>query len=405
MRAPALRLLPALLCALVVAGCTTPAVDPPVDAPILPSPLVPVLSDITKVADNPNSQSEASITVSPDGQTLLTCFHGFFSSLSPGYASTDGGATWTRMQFPVQGGIGGDCETALLDDGSWAFLASTVAGATVLVSRDNGATWASNPLAAIPVNGLADRPWLVGVGNELWLAYMPLNSQPGTIGFTKSADHGATWSVPALIGTPAPATVAVRHGHMVRDGPAVHIPMVRALPATDEPRTVQVATTTDGGATWVIEDIHVGTDINHDWPSMAVTESGDRIVVVTAAGATSILGLHQPPNGTWSEPFLVHDATNSTVTWPSIDGGAGRHATFVVDGAAVNRTQHAWLGRIDLADRSIQQWDLGEGGVEFASVDHDAAGNAYAVWTLDDAQRFVRLDLVDESRDSATPPA
>jgi hypothetical protein len=387
----------AALLAAALAGCTGPA---PADGPGPgPAPARPafLLGNATQVAPVPNNQAEAVVTVAPDGKTVLTCFHGLFQQTSPGHASTDGGATWRQLAFPPEAGPGGDCETALLEDGSWAFLASTVAGATVLVSRDQGATWTVNQVTAIPTNGLADRPWLAGVGNELWLAYMPLNFQPGTVGFTKSADHGRTWSTPVWVGTPGPDTVSVRHGHPVVTPEGVQVPMVRYEPSGLGPRVVQVASSKDG-ASWSLEEAYRGAAVVGDWPSMAVTEAGDRLLLVTGThnGTRAILGLHQPPGGAWSQPFPVHAPRSpQSASWPWVDAGNGRNATFVVEGAAHEGRDHLWVGRIDLATLRIEQWPVWPApGVEFASVDHDAAGNAFVAWVdVGDAQYVVKGTL------------
>ena len=388
----------ALVGLVALAGCLQPTTPPERPGGGMDDAAPPfTLGEVTRVAPKPNSQTEAAVSVSPDGRVVLTCFHGFFQETSPGYASTDGGRTWRAMEFPAEAGVGGDCETALLEDGSWVFLSSTVAGATVLVSRDEGDTWLANPLTAVPLNGLADRPWIEAVGDEIWLVYMPLFVQPGTVGFTKSTDHGETWSTPTLVGTPPPERPSVRIGHpAVADG-AVHIPLVRhdapgSLGVAGTERSLQVATTTDGGATWSIEEVRRGADVHADWPSMAVTGAGDLLVAYAGDSVGDGLHvLHRPPGGAWGEPVLVHDADGAGVTWPWIDGGRGRNATFIVRGALHEDAPHVWVGRIDAATMTVQQHPVGKDPrVEFASLDHDAGGRAHAVWTDADAQYFVK---------------
>ena len=380
-----------LLLSLVLAGCTTPVASeaPGPEAPGAPE-LVWSLGDPSVVAPVPNNQVEAALTVSPDGQTVLTCFHGLFTETSPGYASTDGGESWTRMAFPPEAGVGGDCETALLEDGSWAFLASTVAGATVMVSQDNGTTWIVSQAAAIPINGLADRPWLAGVGNELWLTYMPLYVQPGTIGFTKSTDHGQTWSTPILIGTPGPDSVSVRHGHMVVGDGTVYIPMVRYSIMGTGLRVVQLASSRDG-VSWEIDEVIRTNEILGDWPSLALTEAGELVMAVTLAGR-SIGYMVRHADGAWDELGVLHDAGDAGASWPWIDGGNGHNATFIVEGRAADGERQLWIGRIDALTGAIKEWPVWPGpGVEFASVDHDREGRAYAAWVAGgDAQYFVR---------------
>jgi hypothetical protein len=364
------------------------------------------LSEPVEVAPQPNSQAEAAVSVSADGQTVLTCFHGFFTETSPGYVSLDGGETFQRVDFPDKAGPGGDCETAITPEGVWVFLASTVAGATVLVSEDRGETWTVNQLSAIPTNGMADRPWIEAVGEKLWLAYQPLFAQPGTIGFTKSTDYGESWSVPQHIGTPGPETASVKHGHFAIGQEAVYLPMVR-YPGFAAPgeRTVQLAKTTDGGESWTVEDVYRGAEIADDWPSLAVTEHGDKLFLVTSSegGAGTTHVLHQPPGGAWTEPVPVHEPENEGSFWPWISGGHGRNATFILSGGEHEGTSHVWVGRIDASDLSVETWPVGpEPWVEFASVDHDAEGNAFAVWTDDQAQYLVKGTVAEASAEPAT---
>jgi hypothetical protein len=403
-----------LLLASVLAGCSGSGPPAPGPVPESPAEAAFALEPPIHVAANPNNQAEAVVSVSPDGLTVLTCFHGFFSSLSPGYASTDGGLTWRRMEFPATGGVGGDCETALTGSGAWVFLASTVAGATVLVSTDQGASWASNPVTAIPTNGLADRPWIEAVGDELWLAYMPLNFQPGTVGFVKSTDLGRTWSLPVHVGLPGPEGVTVRHGHfaVANATGAVHLPMVRALPDGTTPRVVQVWTTSDGGESWTGEDALSSTQVIADWPSMGVSEAGDQFVAYTGYtenGSAGTFGLHRAPGATaFSQGFTLHDPGEASATWPWIAGGAGRKAHFVVEGGpdAEEGPGRLWIGEVDGATLEVRQVPVGEEPfVEFASLDHDASGRVYAVWVDNEDGQYLVRSSVDPAPGTASSGA
>ncbi len=395
---------------LTLSGCATVApIEGTVEAPESMATPVFGLGPEIIVAPNPNTQSEAVISVSADGMTVLSCFHGFFSSLSPGVVSHDGGATWDGVPLPMEGLVGGDCETALMEDGTWVFLASTVAGATVMVSEDNGTTWTTNQLAAIPTNGLADRPWIEVVGDELWLIYMPANVQPGTVGFTKSTDKGTSWSTPSHIGMPGPTTYNVHHGHFQVTADSVQIPIVRSATQQVTGRVVQIASTTDGGQTWELEQIYEGTQLVGDWPGLAITETGRRMVTVTGEGAMDrdLFALIEQ-NGTWSNPILLVDGDATRESWSFADGANGDNATFVVSGDS-GRGGHVTVGRIDLKTLELTTWRMENSqSVEFASVDHDAAGRPFIAWTGVDEQFFVKglwaLDPTLDERQAMTRP-
>ncbi len=203
-----------------------------------------------------NTQREAFIAISPDGQEILACAHGSFERPSWMFASTDGGQTFSELQADVPG-VAGDCEAAYAEDGTWAFLHSTVYGATVATTSDQGATWTINPLAILPPTA-ADRPWMTYVNNTLMITFQPGPVSPGHAGFVKSEDHGASWSQPAVI-SPVDTQPHVSIGRILHEEAAglVHVPMYRGNEAVAAAGQGELefglATSADMGQTWTYE--------------------------------------------------------------------------------------------------------------------------------------------------------
>lgn len=393
-----------LVLALLAAGCASPAPGPAatLDAPDAPAAWrfgEPIL-----VAQEPNGQAESFIAVSPDGRTLLTCLHGEFKEPSPMFASTDGGATWTRLHAPGLL-VGGDCEVALAPDGAWAFLSSTVAGASVAVTGDQGKSWSVSHLAALPTNGAADRPWLEGAGDALVLAYMPLFLEPGAIAVTRSTDGGASWSLPAHASRPSPGRMNVVHGHLLAspDGATLHVPLLKYQWPTGG-GTFALATSTDGGRSWSESVALEPDDVLLTTPT-ATALAGDGTLYwayVARNGTVADVRVIASRDGgaSWSAPAVLltgwtlpaaSPALGSPVGIPWMDGRPDGGATLafsadasVLDPAAEGRwlvaaRLHADAPGLLEAVTLVAQAD----SYEFAQVEHDAAGRAHVTFTHD----------------------
>lgn len=364
-----------------------------------PSADAPPRSDLTfgepiVVGDYANTQSEAFIEVSPDGQTLLSCAHGEFKEPSPMYASTDSGANWSRLMAPAGIGIGGDCEVALSDK-AWVFLHSTIAGATIAVTQDGGSTWYTNPLSALPTNGLADRPWISFVGDRLVMAYMPLWMQPGLIGVTTSDDLGRTWSVPVYANTLGPEETSTIHGPPILDpdGKTIRMGLIKIPPGTEPGQSAQVtfsfAVSTDSGTTWTEQPVDRRQAV-FIHPSGAC-QGGDGTLYwpfyEEAEGAIDVKVLVSNDGGvTWGDPVLVLSGLSSlAIPWGDGRADGTCDVALAAEGSLVGGPEglHIVLLRLDhdipglvMHARAINAL---ESNPEFVTVDHDVAGRAYIV--------------------------
>lgn len=192
-----------VLLAAFLAGCAAPAADTAlVPGGLLDPVTVPVLATVNTIIDPEGGQGEPSLGVAPDG-TLFT--HGpssrglpldgvpFSGTVNRGggtvYRSTDGGATWEALASPnlppdLDPDLAVDVDGTVWDDILYVGCNS------VAVSRDNGETWTSNPLACGgPVH---DRQYVVptqGGTAYLYSHQLPSFQQTGV----KTTDYGRTW--------------------------------------------------------------------------------------------------------------------------------------------------------------------------------------------------------------------
>jgi hypothetical protein len=315
------------------------------------------------------------------------------------FASTDGGQTFRELPYDETWGIGGDCEVALGPHG-WSFLHSTVAGATITTTGDEGTTWTVSNLAAIPINGLADRPWLAAVGDELWLSYMPLYAEPGAIGFTKSTDGGATWAVPKLIALPSAEGQNVFQGHFAvsADNATVRIPIlsytgVGLVGGSEMDVRSFFAVTRDGGNTWTEEEVPLGGPCALWWPAADSSQDGT-LHWAFVRGNELFVVMSTDDGATWSAPMSVlANLGYADILW--LDGSIGNNATivFTANAAAFEGGDGTSLYAVRLqanATPEIVQAVESQGSQEFITVAHDGLGRATIVYTTGQGQYAVQ---------------
>lgn len=387
----------------MIAGC----INIPTEDGKAPTPDAPVewKPSQWQAAVNANGQREAVVSVSKAGDVILSCMHGDFAAPISALVSQDAGLTWTSLALPSDAPPAGDCATTIFDDGRWAFAASSRQGASTYVTSDGGKTWTSNHQVAVgayvggPIFNV-DRPWIHAVGEDLWFTWMPGKDVPGTVMARVSSDGGLTWTDPAPVGLPAADSTNVRHAQPVDYGGRVYVAMMRYQVVRDETvltgqRALEIASSADG-VTWEVERVLTDKRIIPDWPSLAITQSGHMVLMFTyqlESGSRGIAAISKQPEGLWGDPFEVHDPGEAESSWPWIDGGVGNRTTFIVHGAEIGGQKRIWLGSMDAATQDWSIWPVGEGLVEFASVDHTEAGTAWAAWTIsDDAQFVARLE-------------
>lgn len=403
-----MRLLAFLLAAslLPAAGCldgASPSVDEAGVEATAPRAKPEVAERVAVYGPFGPSQGESFVSVSPDGRTVLTCTHGYFTQPSPSFASEDGGATWRQVVFPPSVGVGGDCETAIMPDGTWVFVLSTVADNTVVTTSDGGRTFTSSLNGGLPTNGLGDRPWIEAAGDALLLTFMPLSPTPGYIGFTRSTDKGASFSTTRHISSWDEARVGVMHGHLQvhADQRRVWVPLVKyeqpssaGVGSAPIQGTLGYAFSPDAGVTWEEQVVFGPMGLNKVPPAMAV--AGDRLYSVhfvqTGGGADPsgftvdatydlTAWVSEDLGATWSDPVVLLEDAEPGTMW--IDGAADGTATFLhqADGEAWGYEEGARIVglRLDASLPGLLAYtqDFGEGANEFVTVDHDAAGLAY----------------------------
>lgn len=388
----------ALLAVVAMAGCLGDSATAPAGEPGS-TPFA--FGDRVVVGAEPNPGAESFIAVSPDGQHILTCLHGFFVEASPMFASVDGGRTFTRLPADPTFGIGGDCEVAIDGNGTWYFLDSLGYAATIHATENEGQTWRHSYVSAIPTNGFADRPWLEAFGNTLILTYMPLTGiggEPGGIGIVRSTDGGRTWSMPQTISFDAATLVVEGHPFASPDGTLRIAILHFGRAVQDEPVQCRLsfAVSRDDGVSWREEPVaeYECVDTWGIWATAAADGEGTLYWAYSVANgtATDVLLITSDDHGaSWSEPVpILGDLRQATNAW--ISGRSDGRVDVAIVAAQGDRPSHVLVLRLaakapDIVERIA---DLGENEfIEFLGIDHDADGRAHLAFTHADQLLYV----------------
>lgn len=379
-----------LLLALVLSGCSGrgPDRDGDRDAGLElgpGGPLALAFEPARAVATVSNIEHEAFVAVSPDGQVVLSCSHGEFKEPANLFASTDGGATFRELD-PTQGGgnpllPAGDCEVALAPDGTWAFAGKTDLGIAVMSTSDQGATWRVNHLAGPPFNGLADRPWMAYAGGTLLMTYQPGTQQAGPVLFSRSQDHGATWTDPVEIAGTEPLRAGIAAGDfaVASDSMAVHFVVQHELPGGPTGVRFELLSSIDAGATWTRQDMPVSS--LDAYPS--VPALGPAGVLTWAYQDLDDLEAITSHDGgaTWGGPV----ALGTGIAWPRLWAAARPDGlvdvAWMAAATEAGRAEGLAVTRLDPAAGAVLGETIvaGIGFLEYAGLAHDASGRAHAV--------------------------
>lgn len=372
---------------LLLAGCTgTPREQPHDDVD------VPALTAAEPAFDGPflagtyeNGEKESFVAVSPDGQTVLSCAHGEFRHSAYMYASEDRGVTWRTLTANPDPAVSGDCEVAVSSSGVWAFLHSTVAGATIATTADKGATWRVNLASGIPIGGMADRPFLEYLGERLLISMQPGPLQPGGIGFAYSDDHGATWSTPVIVARGEEDRTHVNNGGFVLgpDGTTIRIPVSQSIEAasdlTNRPGKALFAISRDRGETWTTQTVSAPGGTGY-FPAAAQDQTGTLYWVYprTIELADHLFVTLSTDDGvTWSEPRQLEGSTIWSRPWAhgradgSMDILWQREAEQVPGELVVTRVQANGTLLDETVLGPLQEF------LEYAEITHDATGRGF----------------------------
>jgi hypothetical protein len=329
---------------------------------------------------------ETFVAAGPGG-LILACSHGGFSGPSQAWASRDSGATWGRLEPSPSPVPSGDCDVEVSPAGAWAVLYDWVGGASIAVSRDEGATWSVHHGIAPPVTGVVDRPWMAFVGERLLLSYKGIGQGPGIVVVRTSDDDGANWSTPQVVSLVSDPTHANHIGFdfLVGADGVVRIPLVKYDndPAVDEPFSFLVSR--DQGDSWTEEpalgprdaDVLVGAAVAGDGTTLYWAWHDDAGSLWTSSSVDD--------GATWSDPVFVVEA--QFVYTPALAGRPDGTATLVW---MQTGRDFAAAARLDarLADPVVAMVVL-EGpsdvaqSAEFMDVAHDEDGHALVVYGWD----------------------
>jgi hypothetical protein len=370
----------------LAAGCVGdgPAATGAVAPPVGTAPWPAVLA-------GPGGDAESSLAVSKDGQTILACSHGGFTQASPLWASTDGGATYRRVEVGPNQPFDGDCDVAIADDGTWAIVYDTIASATFASSRDQGATWWVYPFASEPVGGV-DRPWILADGNDFLLTWADVMAAlPFVAFFTKTSDGGRTWQPHVPMGTFTPSEVNCFLAHpILAPGGAIQVP-IACKDGEDVlgGGPVQLLESGDGGLTWQKSPTGVRSG-----GSVTASYAGDGGLWMTVneqhEGGNAHGVVHSTDGGrSFTAPLWLDANVTPGFGWFWVDGRPDGSATAAWMDDADNSTKDApkWqvsVARLTFAGGAIAA-DLHRAGpvgdaaplYEFFMVRHDAAGKAF----------------------------
>lgn len=347
----------------------------------------------TPILIGPGGDAETAVLVGPDG-LVLACSHGGFGQPSPSWASEDGGDTWRRLDPQPNPLVSGDCDWAVLDDGTWAIVYDTIASATVATSTDRGQSWSLNYASALPVAGV-DRPWLASQGDTLYMAYANVMAvEPAINMFAVSRDGGRTWTEHALAHSftleesDRPNTII---GHPVVDGQTIRIPLASSYLNNGGPTTLSFAVSRDEGQTWTEETVEGPYDASFHLPVATLAPDGTLYATLPerdGEGTRIDVLVSRDDGQTWTRHAVAHGAGFPGVTGPWIDARPDGSATLAWLDEDGEGRRSVWAARVGpdgvlLPPRALTEPVEDPSVFEFIMVDHDEAGRAYIVYPLD----------------------
>jgi hypothetical protein len=319
--------------------------------PALPSlkgapPSAPTVTNVrlTQIAGIP--EAETTIAVNPaNPQNIVAGAIG--SPYCWFYTSLDGGQTWTQGALPIPAGYTslGDPAVTFCGDGS-AYYEVLALGASgqyaksnvfIYRSTDGGLTWPTSSSVGERLSELSqitDKPWITcdtsGSAHDGTLYINYRNPQRvtcnlpycGAIKLRRSTDHGATWSLEAIV---SDNPQSPQGGGTLAVGPTGELYVVWGwVPAIGQPPSlIKFDKSTDGGATFgtdvaAAEVTDLAADPNFRRGDNEVVDvdrsSGPHRGTIYIAfsdaryGDADILFIRSTDDGaTWSAPIRVND--------------------------------------------------------------------------------------------------
>jgi len=380
---------PLLAVALLLAGCLS---GPPAGPVTLPP------AGFTHTQVGTGGDTETSLAVSADGRTVLACSHGGFTQPSPWWASTDGGATFTQLEPSPAPPVGGDCDVAIGTDGSWYEVFDSLMSVAIVATHDQGKTWVWSYLND-PLVGNVDRPWIQAVGDDLVVTYADIMAdQPYAVFAIRSTDHGATWSLPAVVANVhGPDATNCWVGHPTSIGfQLMLVPLGCWVGAEANVGTVQVqfARSETAGADWVQEP-PLALQQARGVPTASFAPDGTLWLAFVAGpdGGHEVMAATSSDDGhSFADPIPVAPIAGDS-DWPWIDGRPDGSADVTwmehAPNGTAGPTYRAHVARVSrepfavVSSQPIGPSWAGDMSYEFFMVRHDDHGTAFVVHPMD----------------------
>jgi hypothetical protein len=320
------------------------------------------------------NDAEPGMAVAPDGAIWVASnVSGGFTSGdralgSDVYVSRDGGKTFRWVAQPISltastpGAGGFDTDLTVAPEknakGHYTVYAASlsIADSTLAWSDDDGATWLQTPISGVPVE---DRPWVAADGPcKVYVAYHAplLLPTDGTSTFVTTVDTCTPTAIreTSVVGTNADALVggltnpqfgkpwvdnSVKSPHRH----AVYLPMAQChaptgatlsedanassqgVPSCGARSQNLVAVSTDGGTTFAVHQVSLGSKTMAIWPATVATDAAGTVYFVWTDSVHSYLNTSRDGGTTWSPSRRLDVAPIRAAVYPTVAAlGAGR---------------------------------------------------------------------------------
>ena len=317
-----------------------------------------LLRPLNMVEGELDQSVEPEIKIDLWGNIYITGIHGvpggvdFWKSTNKGTSfvylgEPDGAQDKCGVNGPVicQNGLGGGDDSIDVSTGGYLYISSLWAGSVTMSTSYDGGTggvepgqkWEVNPVAAgLPSD---DRQWVAAYGPQtinMTYTNTALTDPPGNIGlfFTKSTDGGKTFGVPvAITGGPQSLNSLNVEGNLVVD--PYNGNLYTAFIPNPGDNIIDLAASTDGGATWRITTAYTGpgsTTNRGVFPILAVDRGGNLHLAFTNSKGSDHTNCHvfltssanpAAASPTWTTPVQVDNGpSNNSACLPWIVAGS-----------------------------------------------------------------------------------
>ena len=320
------------------------------------------------------NDAEPGMAVAPDGAIWVASnLSGSFTSGdralgSDVYVSRDGGKTFRWVAQPISlttstpGAGGFDTDLTVAPEknakGHYTVYAASlsIADSTLAWSDDDGATWSQTPISGVPVE---DRPWVAADGPcRVYVAYhspllLPTDGTSTLVTTVDTCTPTATRAT-AVVGTDVDTIVGgltnPQFGKPWVDASArsphhhaVYLPMAQChaptgatlsedanassqgVPSCGARSQNLVAVSTDGGTTFAVHQVSMGSKTMAIWPATVATDAAGTVYFVWTDSVHSYLNVSHDGGTTWSPSRRLDVGPIRAAVYPTVAAlGSGR---------------------------------------------------------------------------------